>query len=134
MRFAMTLGLPQASQQRPTFHFDKVESYPPGTSLDNSGKPFDPKVRPSITAPPPVQVPCAVEFSAGAVRNPDEIPIGTVREVSAVITLLDEDFAKVEDAVMVTLGGDDYRISFAQSIGLFDITVHQFNCFAMNED
>lgn len=127
----MNMGLPTTTSEQPTFHFAKVKSYPVGTALDEDGLPFDPTITPSVSTPPSKRVPCAVEFTP---VNSDELPIGTLRKTRATLTLLDEDYKKVKDAIEVSLGGDRYIISYVEPpLGLFEVSVYRFVCYAKDE-
>jgi hypothetical protein len=131
VHLAMTFGEPPNDEDKPKFLFAATKVYPPGTALDQEGRPLDPTVEPTTTAPDPVTVPCAVEFSTATA---EELPIGNFRPTKATITLLDVDFALVKDATDVVLGGDTYLIGFKPPpIGAGPVTVFQFICFARQE-
>lgn len=133
IHFAMQLGLPQKVEDRPTFYFREVREFPPGTILDSEGSPLDPRIAPVVTATDPVQVPCAVEFSAD--RTDNENLVGTFRDTKVTLTLLDVDYEKVKNAIEVALGQTRYNISFsAPPIGLGQATVYQLFCFPKGED
>lgn len=133
IHFAMQLGLPQKTEDRPTFYFREVRSFPVGTVLDSEGSPLDPRIAPVVTTTPPVQVPCAVEFQADGTDN--QGLVGTFRDSKVTLTLLDVDFEKVRDAIEVALGQVKYNISFlAPPIGLGQATVYQLHCFPKGED
>lgn len=127
----MNMGLPTTVSEQPTFYFAKTRSYPVGTALDEDGLPFDPTITPTITSPPAKRVPCAVEFTP---VETDELPVGTLRKTKATLTLLDEDYKKIKDAIEVALGGDRYIISYlAPPLGLFEVTVYQLICYGKDE-
>lgn len=133
IHFAMQLGLPQATKDRPTFYFRTTKTFPVGTVTDTEGVPLDPRIAATVTAPDPVQVPCAVEFSAD--RSDNESLVGTFRDTKVTLTLLDVDFAKVKDAIEVGIGQVRYNIGFlAPPIGLGQATVYQLHCFPKGED
>lgn len=132
IKLAMNMGLPGVVTDRPTFHFKTVRSYPAGTRLNAEGEPFDPNTPILITEPPPVQIPCAVEV---AQVTPEELPVGPFRQVKATITILDEQWPQVKDAYEVSLGGSRYVVSYTPPpVGLFDVTVYTFVCYAKAED
>lgn len=129
--FAMTMGLPQDTSERATFHFRQTISYPLGTRLDSEGKPFDLTIEPEVDGPEPVQIPCAVEFF-GAYG--EEGPVGVFESARAIITILDTNWPTVENAIEVTLGGDRYTIAYKEPpLGLFDVTIHRLRCEAIDE-
>lgn len=133
IHFAMQLGLPQKTEDRPTFYFREVRTFPVGTVLDSEGSPLDPRIAPVVEAPSPVQVPCAVEFAAD--RTDNESLVGTFRDTKVTLTLLDVDFAKVKEAIEVAIGQVRYNIGFlAPPIGLGQATVYQLHCFPKGED
>jgi hypothetical protein len=131
IRFAMNMGLPSNVADRPTFYFTSTVTYPLGTPLDENGVPFDPTVAPSVTTPPFVRVPCAVETS---IALADELPVGMFRKAKATLTLLDQDYQLVKDATEVSLGGDRYVISDSEPpLGMFDVTIYRLICFGKDE-
>lgn len=138
IEFAMTMGLPQDTNERPTFHFEPTKAYVDRNGdpvvdprVDQDGNPIDPNIRVTTTPPDPVQIPCAVEFSTS---RPDERPVGSFKATKATITILDTHWPQVEDAIEVSLGGDRYAISYEHPPpGLFDATVHMIECFAISE-
>lgn len=131
--FAMNMGLPENEVDRPTFYFRSVKSYPPGTVLDSEGTPLDPRIEATVLVPDPVQVPCAVEFQA--TRNDGESLVGTFRQVTATLTLLDTAWELVKDAIEVALGGARYNISFLEPpLGMSSVTVYRLHCFPKGED
>lgn len=133
IHFAMNMGLPPDPAQRPTFHFRAVKTYPAGTLLDSEGTPLDPRVAATISAPDPVQVPCAVEFQT--TRNDDESLVGTFRQTAASITLLDVDYDVVKDAIEVALNGNRFNIGYLEPpIGMGEVTVYILHCFPKGED
>lgn len=129
----MQLGLPQEAKDRPTFYFRQTKTFPAGTVTDTEGVPLDPRIAATVTAPDPVQVPCAVEFSATS--SDGETLVGTFRETHLTLTLLDVDFAQVKDAIEVAVGQVRYNIGYmAPPIGLGTATVYQLHCFPKGED
>lgn len=138
IEFAMTMGLPEDTDERPTFHFKAVRAYEDRNGnpvvdprVDQDGNPIDPNIRVTTTPPDPVQIPCAVEFDTA---RPDERPVGSFKSTKASITILDVHWPQVEDAIEVELGGDRYAISYERPPnGLFEATVHTVECFAIAE-
>jgi hypothetical protein len=133
IHFAMNMGLPQDTAQRPTFHFKATKTFPAGTLLDSEGTPLDPRVPATISAPDPVQVPCAVEFQT--TRNDDESLVGTFRQTAASLTLLDVDYDLVKDAIEVALNGVRFNIGYAEPpIGMGTVTIYTLHCFPKGEN
>jgi hypothetical protein len=129
VHIAMVMGTPSATP--PTFHFKKTTSYPVGTRLDNEGQPFDLTVQPTITEPTPVQVPVALEFKG---REGNDSPVGVFRDSDVILTILDRDYVRVEDAVEVELGGDRYILTYREPpLAVFNVTIHRIHGRAKDE-
>lgn len=136
---AMRMGAPPEVSQRATFlfrrgaqrYFRDGEEIPP-PRLDQEGKPLDPTIRvESVPAREPLQTDCAVEFESATA---DEVPVGNFRPAKVVITLLEEEYEQVQDAIEVRLGGDVYVIGYQRPpMGLFQVGVRQFVAFARDE-
>lgn len=128
IRNTMIMGLPSDTTLQPTFYFRTSYTYPTGTVLDPEGKPIDPRVQATAsTSSSPVQVPCAVEFAPD--NTNDEGLAGTFWSDRAVLTLLDDDYAQVKDAIEVDLSGRRYMIQQMNALGLGPVTVYQLYCF-----
>lgn len=131
VHLAMSFGQPPNAEDQPKFLFAASLTYPPGTALDQEGKPLDPTIEPTATTQNSITVPCAVEFQTATA---DELPVGSFRPTKATITLLDEDYVQVKDATDVVLGGDTYLIGYKPPpLGAGPVTVYQFVCFARQE-
>lgn len=132
IHFAMNLGLPQDPAERPTFYFRSVKAYPPGTVTDTEGTPLDPRIQVTVSAPPPVQVPCAVEFQAA--HSDAEGLVGTFRATHVTLTLLDVDYVTVKDAIEVNIGRVRYNISYqSPPVGLGQATVYTMHCYPKSD-
>lgn len=128
IRNTMIMGLPVPDNLKPTFYFRTTYSYPEDTVLDPEGKPIDPRVQATATpASPPVQVPCAVEFSPDTTNN--EGPVGTFWSDRAMLTVLDTEYTQISNAVEVDLNGKRYLIQQMTAVGLGPVTVYQLQCF-----
>ena len=120
IRFVYDMAAPPLAEERATFFFANQLVY--NTPVDGDNVPFDPHATVTRVVPPSVRVPCGVEFK-DAFGN--VIPFGEVIPAKAVITLLDEDYAKVKDAVYVALRGVKYDyIQTAPPSGLFDVGLY----------
>lgn len=134
IRFAMTMGLPQATQERATFQWDTERIFP---SPDAGGNPYDWTATPtSTTTYPDVQIPVAVETPGSA--NRDDTTIGAFDVSKVVITILDDDFTDIVVggvlANRVLLGETPYEIEYVgPPLGLFEVTVYQLYAKAVDE-
>lgn len=128
---AMTMGLPDAEQERATFRWHKQQTF---NTVDPAGQPYDLTASPATdTTPEDVQIPCAVEFSARPAGSL-ETTLGEFDTSRAIITVLDEHIASIEGADEVLLGGNTYDIQFmGPPIGLFEVTVYQLFAIARDE-
>lgn len=123
----MIMGLPEDDALKPNFHFESTLTYPVGTITDAEGKPIDPRVQPTVSAPAPVQVPCAIEYVADATNG--ESQVGTFWSDRATVTLLDTHYTTVKDAIEVDLAGRRYLIQQVFPVGLGPVTVYQLQCY-----
>jgi hypothetical protein len=123
----MIMGLPVPLDERPTFYFPETLTYPEGTLLDTEGKPIDARIKPVRTAPDPVQIPCAVEFSPDTTNETGLV--GNFWQTRAALTVLDIHYAKVREAIEVDLAGRRYLIQEMQNVGLGSVTVYTLICF-----
>lgn len=131
IKFAMHMGLPESEAERATFRWDVERTF---AVADAGGIPFDKNVDPvSEVSHDDVQVDVAVEFSN--VRGQDiTTSVGQFTAAHAVITVLDEDYALIQGANTVLLGGNTYDINFVRPpVGLFSVTVYQMDCTARDE-
>ena len=131
IQFAMNMGLPETESERVTFRWTPEKDY---TIEDPGGNPYDYTATPTNTvAPADVQVNAAVEFVTRTTLS-GGTAVGEFNTPRAVITLLDVDYADVEGADKVLLGGNTYYVDFvAPPIGLFDVTIYQIHCSAGDE-
>lgn len=133
IRFAMQLGAPVKPQDRATFVFAKTLQYPPGTRLDQEGRPLDPRISPTTEASdrPDVQKDCAIEFSPA---DADEIPVGNFRPTKVTITMFEKDFEDVKDAREIRIGGDRYLVGYRPPpLALFNLGFQQIVAYALDE-
>lgn len=133
VRTAMQLGAPVKKSDRVTFIFKTQPSYPPGTRLDQEGRPLDPRIAPIVEASltGPLQVDCALEFTDASA---EELPVGNFRPTKAVVTVFDTDYERVKNAKEVLIGGDRYIVGYKPPpLALFNVGIHQFVCFAVDE-
>ena len=135
IRNTMIMGLPQTIGERPTFYSPATTTWPTHyangdpINFDDDGKPLDPTVRPvEHGGDVGIQVACAVEFKA-ATGEDQEVLVGNFRDTSAVLTLLDTEYALVAGCDTVDLGGVRYYINYiGPPLGLGTVTVYQLYC------
>lgn len=100
--------------------------------LDRDGNPFDPEIE--VIAEPDekfTDVLCAVEIERA---DAEELPVGNFRPTKAVITLLDEDYATVEECRELIYNKDRYMFGYEPDApGLFDVGVHTMIFYARDE-
>ena len=131
VKFAMHMGLPESTDERATFRWEVERTF---AVADSGGVPFDKTADPlTETTHDDVQIDVAVEFST--IRGTDiTTSVGQFNAARAVITVLDEDYASIEGANTVLLGGNTYDIDFVRPpVGLFAVTVYQLDCTARDE-
>jgi hypothetical protein len=129
IRFVYTMAAAPVSEDQVYFHFESVLVY--NVPVDQDGRPFDPDATVVRTTPTAVQVPCAVEY-VDAENQPTSFGLLSPSKVK--ITLLDQDYALVKDAIYVVIAGDryNYRRTFPPS-GLFDVGLFDMLFVAENE-
>lgn len=141
IRFSMRMGAPTRPEDRATFHFKPQRTYPPGTKLDQTGKPLNSSIRATYVRPDPLTLEeVAIEHERA---TPQELPVGVKIPTRVVLTILDAEYQAIKDraaqggeefAFEVELGGDRYRIGYRTTpLALFDAGVHQIVCYAMDE-
>lgn len=109
-----------------TFKLRRTPTYPPGTRLNDDGRPYDPTVKPtagtdgfdeqvvrcSVVYRPIVRVPNAPDEATWA---------GTRRDQSMAVTFKVADYARVEDADEATVNGIDYKVTEIVPDGLTEV-------------
>jgi hypothetical protein len=131
IRDAMNMGLPANVSERATFKWNVERTY---TVADPGDNPYDWNDTPvSTTTHADVQIPVAVEFTARA-SDAGANNIGSFDPSRVTLTVLDEDYALVQGADEVLLGGNAYVIRYvAPPLGLFEVTVYQIFAEARDE-
>ena len=115
---------------------DQIAFYGPSTlvysaPVDDEDVPFDPASTVVRVDPQPIHVPCGVEYFD---NQGQEIAFGFVTPSRLAITLLDEDYQLVKDAIFVVLGGDRYNFRRCEPpSGLFDVGLFTVHYSAENE-
>lgn len=129
IKLTMKMGAPQAVAERVTFRWRNKKQYTGKT--DANGKPFDLAASATpVDVKPDVQIDCAVETES---RNPNGTPLGQFNTPKATITVLDEDFALIDGAQEVLIGGNTYIINYTEPVGLFNVTVYTIYATALDE-
>jgi hypothetical protein len=130
IRFVMNMAAPPQQERQILFHFSQDTGWSGAVDTDNV--PFDPTATVVRTeGRPPVRVPCVVEVSEDA---GDQTPFGAVISTVLRLTLLDEDYLKVEDATYIVFDGDKYlRQQTTPPYGLFDVGIHEMVFIAEND-
>jgi hypothetical protein len=133
IHFVMQMGAPTESEDQATFYFPTQLVYRTGESLDvdAEGVPFDPAIPVTRHIPAGIKVPCAVEYQDA---NGVATDFGLVTPSRAVITLLDEDFSRVEGCSYVLLGGERFVYRHTEfPTGLFDVGVYTLHFAAEDQ-
>lgn len=129
IRFVMEMGAPPADGERAIFYMPSTLVYNRG--VDESDLPFDPNSTVVRQPSPPIVVSCAVEF-----RDVDDLPtdFGDIVPAKAVITVLDEDYARIKGCEYVTLRGERYKYHHVEApLGLFDVGIYTLHFRAVDQ-
>jgi hypothetical protein len=131
IKFAMHMGLPEDTNERATFQWTPQKTY---SKTDAAGRPLSWTAAPLTTNEhEDVQIDVAVEFQRYT-SGEGITSIGEFHATSAVLTVLDDDYAEVEGADKVLLGGNTYTIEYvAPPDGMFGVTVYQIYLRAEDE-
>jgi hypothetical protein len=131
IRFAMNMGLPNKSADKATFRWTTVKDY---THEDSGGVPFDLTSAPTaVQSHVDVQVPVAWAFHARPSQSVST-EAGEFDNTRVEITILDEEYAQVQGADLVLLGGNTYEIEFVSPPqGLFEVDVFTIYAAARDE-
>lgn len=129
IQFVYQMAAAPVPDDQVTFHFESQLIY--NVPVDQDGRPFDPNATVVKTTPPVAKVACAVEY-VDAENQPTDF--GLLAPSKVKISLLDEDYALVKDAVYVVIAGDryNYRRTFPPS-GLFDVGIFTILYVSENE-
>lgn len=138
IKFAMRMGLPTETSERPTFRWIPERTY---STPDSAGFPLDWNDTPtSSVAPTDFRCDCVVEFaSATAINVTTGTGLGQFDVTRGVLTILDEDWADVlehGDRIpdQVVIDGNTYVVKFVgPPLGLFEVTIYQVNIEALDE-
>lgn len=125
IHFAMTMGSPNATQEKATFRWLKAQTFDP---QDPARRPYrwdEPVV--SDTTPPDVTLDeVAVEYHPS--RSTAGTDVGTFVPLKADLTMLDVDYALVAGADAVLIGGSTWRVVAVTQQALFSVDVFTLYC------
>lgn len=128
IRSTMQMGLPAEPELQPIFRWTTEREY---SRTDEEGDPWDFLATPIATdAHEDVKVPVAVEYGGDTIEG---TAMGHFDTVSATVTILDVDYAQVDTANQIILGGNTYIINFVTSVGLFSVTTYTLHCSSIDE-
>lgn len=132
LKSAMQMGAPIDPADRATFQWNILRTYDTagGVAVDPAGRPYDFSVTPeTVDEHPDVQIDVAYQFIE---HQPTGTALGQMDNPRVEITVLDVDYALVEGASKVLLGGNQYEIDFWKVDGLFSLGV--WTCYAHATD
>lgn len=134
IRFAMTMGLPEASEQQATFRWNVQRTF---AQADSSGDPWSwAQTASASVSYDDMRIPVAVQYTPG---QRVEERIGGIDPGKAVLTVLDEDYDTLTASGrpfpnQVQLGDAIFDIQFVSPPqGLFDVTIYEVHCRAIDE-
>ena len=107
----MVLGLPNNTSEQPTFYFERVVTW---AEHDRENQPWDWTDSPlTDTQKSPVSPICAYEFFSPLGRQGATFTeVGEFKPTTVVVTLTDDEFAKVQDSSTLTIGPSDQKWYF----------------------
>jgi hypothetical protein len=125
IRFAMTMGSPTQTVEKATFRWVRQQGFNP---QDPAHRPYSWTQTPATdTTPDDVVLDnVAVEFATN--RAGGGTSVGDFVPLRATVTLLDEEYALVEGADQVLLGGHLYMVSMTTVVAMFSVDVYQMFC------
>lgn len=135
LRRTMVLGLPETESERPTFYFERVNTW---DRFDSEGNPWDWTAAPvSSSQKAPVQPVCAYEFFSPLGRQGiHETEVGEFQPTTLVVTLLEDEFQEVSGFTYLTVGPGSQKWYFRYwrpAYSIADMTVYQIHC-AVGDD
>ncbi len=129
IRFAYDMAAPPQEGEQAAFYKESSLVYT--VPVDDDNVPFDPATTVQRVTSPPVHVPCGIEYQDA---EGQAVPFGYIGASRVIITLLDEDYAKVKGSAYVVLGGDKYLYRRTEPpSGLFDVGLYAMHFTAENE-
>lgn len=129
IKFVYNMAAPPRDADQAAFYKPSELVYT--ASVDDENVPFDPATTVQRVVPPPVRVPCGVEY-LDAEGQP--VTFGTVTASRIVLTLLDEDYDQVKGSAYVVIGGEKYLYQRTEPpSGLFDVGLYAMHWRAEND-
>lgn len=132
IEFAMTMGAPDAEEERVKFIFKSEKTY---ETADTSGNPYSWESTPTATtgSDTEVTVPIAMEFIERSSQSRDT-SMGHLQPSHVQIYVMDTHIDDVQGATELEIDGDRYYIkSWSPPIGLFDFTLYPLLAEAQDE-
>ncbi len=129
IRVAMGMGMPPDTADQPEFHWKDVTSSETPASTD--GVPFDPNTVEARTSPTPVKVTCGIRYvdAAGVQTN-----LGLLTPAGVILSLLDEEYARVEGCDWVVIAGTKYTyLRTAIPGGMFSVASYEMHFETVNQ-
>jgi len=125
--FAM--GTAPLTDDQPLFYFPVVTVYSTD-AVDGIGVPFSPTATATSTQADPISVPCGIEYKDGKASS---TVFGEVVAASAIVTILDVDYAKIVGFEYVILHEQKFKLMNIEPVqGLFDVGILTLNLQAEN--
>lgn len=129
LRLAMTVGMPPAAEDQPTFYMPRTSTADGPT--DQEGVPFSPTGKRTLSPPVTHKVTCSVEYQddRGRLEN-----FGNVSPSRVVLTLLDEDYAVVRGFEFVVIAGNRFYYRRTETTqGLVSVGLYRVHCASDGE-
>lgn len=125
IHFAMSMGSPTQTAEKATFRWTRQQSFTP---QDPAHRPYNWTQTPATdTTPDDVVLDnVAVEFATN--RAGGGTSVGDFVPLRATVTLLDDEYAQVQGADIIVLGGHTYAVSMTTVAALFSVDVYQMFC------
>lgn len=129
LRFVYEMAAPVQDGEQAVFYFPSQLIY--NRSVDAEDVPFDPSATVTNVPPTPVKVLCGIEYQDA---EGQAIVFGTVTASRLVISLLDEEYVRVQGASYVVVGGERYNYRRTEvPNALFDVGFYLMHFVAENE-
>ena len=129
IRFVYDMAAPPSGDEQATFYGPSTLVYT--GSVDDDEVPFNPETTVVRQPAEGVKVPCGIEYRDA---EGEPLPFGTVTASRLIITLLDQDYARIKGCQYVVVGGEKYLYRRTQPpSGLFDVGLFTMHFTAENE-
>lgn len=129
IKFVQTMAAAPVAEEQATFYFPAQLVY--NRPENGADLPFDPNATVVRNVPAPVRVACSIEYLDA---RGELIAFGSVVPSRVIITVLDEEYVKIEGCSYVAIHGDKYIYSRTEPpSGLFDVGLYKLHFLAENE-